>query len=254
MKNFIHETAIISENVELGVGNYIGPYCKILGPAKIGDHNYFDSFVSLGSPPQDDYLDNSNHISFNSGINAFGGQNSLIRIGSNNIFREFVTIHKPTLNETIIGNSCYLMAYSHIPHDCIIKERVKIANNVQIGGFTIIHSDSYIGLSAVVLQFSVVGGFSMVGMNSTVTRNVFPGSLIAGSPAKFISPNKVKLSRITSNFDWWENYKNGFDDNSIPALLLNLKDEYQIDIQFNVTRRDNFNRLRASLSKENREN
>lgn len=236
MSNFIHPTAIVEENVSLGSNNFIGPFCRISGRVEIGNNNYFDSYVSIGSPPQDDMLTLSNHLSYLNGKNIFGHDDSIVRIGSGNFFREFVTVHSPLLSLTAIGNDCYFMTHSHIPHDAIIHNRVKLANSTQLGGFTVIQSDAYLGLATTVLQFSVIGGMAMVGMNSTVSRNIYPGSLVAGSPAKTVGPNLIKLNRYFGSSEWWQNLKDGIPDVEIPPNFTTILEEFE-ELKRNTSQR-----------------
>ena len=226
MDNYIHPTAIVEDQVSLGSNNYIGPFCKIGGLTEIGDNNYFDSYVSVGSPPQDDMFTLEDHEMYKQGINPFNASKPVIKIGSNNIFREFVTVHSPIMLETVIGDDCYLMTQSHVPHDAVIKDRVKIANSCHIGGFSMIMSDSYLGLATSVLQFSLIGSMSMVGMNSCVTRDIFPGSLVAGTPAKTIGPNKVKLGRHFAEYDWWNAVRENSGDVAVPVQFTELINEF----------------------------
>jgi UDP-N-acetylglucosamine acyltransferase len=195
--NLIESSARIVGDVKIGDGNYIGHNAVLIGPLSIGDDNYIGNMTIIGSSAQDDILSSRDHW-------PDIEQDFTIRIGSGNVIREFSTIHRGLISETAIGNKCYLMAYSHIAHDCRIEDSVKIANSVQIAGFTTVDSHSYLGLSSVVHQFTVIGQASMVGMNSTVVKSVRPGSTIAGTPAKIIKPNEAGLQRIgIFEYSWW---------------------------------------------------
>ena len=130
MKNLkIHPTAIISESAELGEGCIIGPYsiiegnvklgksckveshCIIKGRIEIGDNNHFYQFSSIGEAPQD--------ISYK-------GEDTCVKIGDNNIFREYVSVHRGTMKqngETIIGSNNLLMAHVHVGHDSTIGNK-----------------------------------------------------------------------------------------------------------------------------------
>jgi len=47
--NYIHETAIINKNtVELGEGNFIGPYCILTHNIRLGDCNILNTTISIG--------------------------------------------------------------------------------------------------------------------------------------------------------------------------------------------------------------
>ena len=108
----IHPTAIVSPNAIIGEKVRIGPYC-IIGPdVVIGEGSYLHShividgkvtigkeneiypFCSIGAAPQD---------------LTYKGEPTEVRIGDNNILREYVSVHRGTLKEkglTEVGNHC----------------------------------------------------------------------------------------------------------------------------------------------------
>jgi len=187
------------------------------------------------------------HHSFLQGTNVFTKGDTLIRIGSRNFFREYVTVHKPILSKTSIGDDCYFMTQSHVPHDALIHDRVKVANSTQIGGFSVVQSDAYLGLSSTVLQFSVIGGLSMIGMNSSISRNIFPGSLVAGSPAKTIGPNFIKLNRYFGRSEWWQDVRDGTPNESVPRDFYAIVEEYEELKAMNARRKSDFETIRDTL-------
>ena len=123
----IHKTAIIGKKAEIDSSVVIGPYSIIDDDVRInaetiieshvviknnttiGKHNHIFQFASIGEVPQD---------------LKFKGEESTLVIGDNNIFREYCTINRGTgagISETLIGSDNLFMAYSHVAHDCIIK-------------------------------------------------------------------------------------------------------------------------------------
>jgi len=183
-RNEIHPTAIIGSEITIGKGNVIGPNTVIGGEIVIGDNNEFFG-CTIGTPAQ--------HRSFKSNHDGW------VMIGSNNIIREYVTIHRSTDDSlpTVIGNNCYIMACAHIPHDASIESDVTICNNVLIGGHTHVMKGATIGLGAIIHQYQTIGSYSMVGMGSIVPKGVWiePGYVYVGSPAKQIKRNVVGLDR-----------------------------------------------------------
>ena len=164
--NQIHPTAIINWNkVQLGKGNIIGPY------SCIGMDAMTYSQKSEG----------------------------LVKIGNNNIIREFTTIHLPTKSSknTCIGNDNFFMCNSHVSHDCQIENNTTIAVGVVLNGHVNIMVGSYIGSGVVVHQYQTIGSYSIVGMNSTVTKKsvIKPGGKYIGSPTKFIGINQIALDK-----------------------------------------------------------
>jgi UDP-N-acetylglucosamine acyltransferase len=221
MKNFIDPTAKLVGDIEVGFGNFIGPGCVITGPISIGNDNVFGPYSIIGGPPQDDQFGIEETNSFF----ANGGQGELsIKIGDRNVFREFVTVHHPFSTKTTIGSDNYFMTQSHIPHDACVADRIKLANSVQIGGYTSIMSDSYLGFGVVVHQFVSIGSFSMVGMSAIVTKDVAPGSKVAGSPARLIGPNVIGLEKAgVTDFSYWNHDS---DSNGVPTPPIGLVEEF----------------------------
>lgn len=200
---YIDPTAKLVGDLEIGFGNFVGPGCLITGPIKIGNHNVFGPYSIIGGPPQDNKLG----IEETRRFFANGGHIDLsIQIGDRNVFREFVTVHHPLTTKTTIGSDNYFMTQAHVPHDAYITDRVKLANSVQIAGYTSIMSDCYLGLGVVVHQFITIGSHSMIGMSATVTKNIPPGSKVAGSPARLIGPNIIGLEKTgVVDFSYWDN-------------------------------------------------
>lgn len=184
-RNFIHPTAIIEDGVLIGQGNYIGPFCIIKIGTTMGDYNRFESNVVIGSNAEHrDYLHNTN--------NKFG-----VVIGNNNVFREFVTINAGTIKETQVRNNITMLRNSHLGHDVIVEDRVTLSCNVLIGGESYIMEGVNMGLASTCHQYSVLGSYSMIGMNSTITKSslIKPGEIHIGNPCRFLKLNKIGLER-----------------------------------------------------------
>ncbi len=192
-RNHIAGSAILVGEVELGTGNVISHNAILIGPLKIGNNNFIGQNVTLGSLPQDDIFNVEDHL--NSTYASNPNLKSL-QIGDENIFREYSSAHKGAFRDTSVGNNNFVMSYTNISHDSIIGNNVKLASNVSLGGFVQIQDNSYIGMSASLLQFVVVGSGVMVGAHSTVTRDVKPGVLSYGSPSRTRRVNSIGLSRL----------------------------------------------------------
>ena len=196
----IHKTSIIHPNAEIGIDVEIGPFCiieedvkigsgtkvlpyvHILSNTTIGKNNIFHNGSTIGGLPQD--------LKFNN------EKTSLI-IGDNNIFRENCTINKGTeaADKTVIGSNCLLMAYVHVAHDCIIEDKVILANGVQLGGHTEIHYHATVGGITPVHQFCKVGKHSFIGGGRLVLQDVPPYILANSEPLKYAGINSVGLRR-----------------------------------------------------------
>ncbi len=187
--NKIESSSYIGPNVKMGKNNYIGHHTVIDGDVTIGDNNFFSHHVVIGEVAQ-----NSVH---KYELNGYPDSNRRkIVIGSNNVIREFSTVHLPMETETKISDNCYLMAYNHISHDTNLENNVILSNNIQIGGFTRIQKFANIGLSSTIHQFSTIGAYAMIGMGSIVSRDVPPFLVAKGAPIKSSGRiNEVGLQR-----------------------------------------------------------
>jgi UDP-N-acetylglucosamine acyltransferase len=241
--NQISEFSHILGKVNFGTGNFIGPGAVVIGPVTIGNNNYFGPNCVIGTPPQDDKVSIQSHK-----VSSLGnpGDSFEVQIGDNNVIREFVTVHKGLTSPTKIGNNCYLMSYAHVAHDCNIYDNVKIANNVQMGGYTSILEGAYIGLSAVLHQFCVIGQYSMIGMGSTTVRNILPTGLAIGSPSRVIKINKVALENLgIRELDWAVKFIENPDLDTVHPSLRKVFLEYLAVVDFRSSQRKEISILRS---------
>lgn len=188
-ENYIHPTAIIDKDVELGSNNYIGPYCYITGKTKIGNNNRFEAYCSIGTPPE-----HRDH---------FTGSPFGVIIGDNCTIREYVTINSGTVRDTILGNNITMLRGSHIGHDSIVEDKANLSCNVLIGGHSHLMEGVNMGLGSICHQFSVLGAYSMIGMGGIITKSseIHPGEIYVGNPVKFLKENKIGLNRNNIDSD-----------------------------------------------------
>ena len=203
----IHPSAIISKKAEINETAKIGPFCVIGDGVKIGknnnlvshvsitgetnieDNNIFYPFCSIGSDPQD--------LKYNK-------EKSFLKIGSNNKFRENVTINPGTSGgglNTLVGDNCLFMVGSHIAHDCKIKSNVILANNATLAGHVEIDNNAIIGGNSAIHQFVRIGKYAMIGGMSGVEKDIIPYGLYMGIRENLKSLNLIGLKRkgLTSN-------------------------------------------------------
>jgi UDP-N-acetylglucosamine acyltransferase len=196
----IHPTALVNPGAELSEDVEVGPYAVIedevlIGPgSKIGPFVYLGSGARLGSKVQ----------VFNGAVIAtvpqdlkFHGETSTVEIGSGTIIREYATIHRGTeaTGRTVVGSNCFLMAYSHVAHDCVIENKVIMANCVNLAGH--VHLEEHVSIGGIVPvhQFVRIGRHSFIGGGFRVPKDVPPYILAAGEPLKFAGLNIVGLKR-----------------------------------------------------------
>jgi len=172
----------IHDNVIIGDNCWIGSNVTIYPGARIGSNCKIFPGSVISAIPQD---------------LKFQGEDTTVIIHDGVIIRECVTINRGTSynNTTIVGENCFLMAYSHVAHDCIIKNNVIIANGVAIAGHVEIDEHAIIGGLSAIQQFSKIGKFSMISGGSLVRKDVPPYIKVAKEPLRFIGINKIGLER-----------------------------------------------------------
>ena len=178
--------AVIEDRVIIGSGTVIGPHAVIHSHARIGERNRIHAHAVIADTPQD---------------YAYGGEESWVVIGDDNIIREGVTIHRSTQvdSPTRVGHNCFLMAYSHVAHGCQVGDRVILTNNVMLAGFVEVGDGAVIGGGTAVHQFCRVGPFTMVAGVAGILKDILPYSMAKGAPALHYRLNSVGLKRAGVN-------------------------------------------------------
>lgn len=189
--------AIIGANVKIGKGTQIGAFCVLDGHTEIGKNCKISSSAVIGSIPQD---------------LKFKGEKTSLKIGDNNIIREFVTINTGTAEggKTSIGDNNLFMAYGHVAHDCKVGSNCIIANNGTLAGFVTLEDRAVIGGLVAVHQYTRIGTLSIIGGCSKVVQDVPPYSTCDGHPAKVYGLNLVGLKRAGISKEVIQNLKHAF--------------------------------------------
>lgn len=198
---FIDPTARIERGAEIASDAVVGPYCVIDSHVEIGEKCHLKAhvhvtgrttigartkiapFASLGSPPQS--------------VKYRGGPTRLT-IGADCNIRENVTINIGTEDDrglTDVGDRCFLMAGTHVAHDCRVGNDVIFANNVLLGGHVSVGDRVVFGGAAAVRQFVRIGEGAMIVGLSGVRADVIPYGLAHGPLADLVGLNVVGLRR-----------------------------------------------------------
>jgi UDP-N-acetylglucosamine acyltransferase len=201
MTMLIAETAEVSSQAEIDDDVAIGPYCVIgpdvsigkgtrliahvciFGHTTLGRDNVVHPFAVIGGEPLDV---------------SYKGSPTRVEIGDRNVIREAVTIHRATTKEegvTRIGSDSLLMVNVHVAHDCVIEDRVIIANNTMLAGHVHVASRVRISGGVGVHQFVTIGELSYVGGLSRIYHDVPPYTIVEGNPSKVRCINKVGVRR-----------------------------------------------------------
>ncbi len=196
----IHPTAIVAKGAEIdssvtiGAYSVIGPNVKIGRDTRIFSHVVIDGWTTIGEHCE---IFTGACLGFASQDLKDDGEEAYLKIGNDNIIREYVTIHRGSGEgkSTEIGDRNMFMVSSHVAHDCTVGHDVVMANLSALGGHSVIEDRAVIGGFAGVHQFVRVGKLAMVGGASKVVSDIAPFSICDGHPAKFYGINMVGLKR-----------------------------------------------------------
>jgi UDP-N-acetylglucosamine acyltransferase len=175
--------SVVGADTAIGAGTTVGAHVVIADRTSIGCGNRVFQFASIGEIPQD---------------RKYTGDPTRTVVGDRNVIREFVTIHAGTAQDkgvTTIGDGNWLLAYSHIAHDCVIGNETTFSNNAQLAGHVIIDDYAVLGGFVGVHQFCRIGAHAMLAAGSIVLQDVPPYMTVAGSPATPRGTNSEGLRR-----------------------------------------------------------
>lgn len=175
---------VIGEDVTIRENTVIEAHVCITGKTEVGKRCRFSPFSSIGTEPQDV---------------SYGGEETCVKIGDDNVFREFLTVHRGTVkgrSETVIGNGNYFMAYSHVAHDCRVGDQTIFLHGATLGGHCDVDDFSTVGAWSGVHQFCRVGKYAFIGGYSVITQDVLPFCRVAGGrPTLLYGLNAIGLRR-----------------------------------------------------------
>jgi UDP-N-acetylglucosamine acyltransferase len=159
--------SVLEEGVILGPGCRLGAHVVLRAGTSLGERVVVHAGAVIGGEPQDLAFDRT----LPSGVT----------VGADVVIREAVTVNRSTQagGRTVIGPGCYLMATSHVAHDCILEERVVLANATLLAGFVTVGKFSFIGGGAGVHQFCRIGESVMLGGNASISLDLPPFTLAA---------------------------------------------------------------------------
>ena len=175
--------AIVGPRVRVDVGTSIGSHCVVEGPTTIGANNVFHPFCRIGGPPQD---------------KKYAGEPTTLTIGSENMFREYVTLNRGTQQDrgdTAIGDSNWIMAYVHVAHDCVVGSNTILANTTNLAGHVVIGDWVILGGYTGVHQFCKIGAHAMTGVGTVVLHDIPPYVMASGDTASAHGINSEGLRR-----------------------------------------------------------
>jgi len=219
--NIIGSNVKIGDNVVIGDNNFIGDNTVIYQNTFIGNDNYIYNKNTIGEFP---VHTGDNYIKYNLGI-CKG-----VEIGNNNLLHVGNIISTGIENKTIIGNNNKILSDCLISHDVNINDNVTLYPRVSLGGYCILLDKSNIGMCAVLHQKTIVGQYSMIGANNTITKHVFPYFITINNKLHRLNQKKIpsyvdeshdNMLREINNKIKTGNYDNCYDNLEVNSDILN---------------------------------
>ena len=158
---------VIDEGVELGAECVVGPQVHLTGQIQVGERNTFHAGCVIGDSPQD---------------LKYHGEPTRLRIGSDNVFREHVTVHRSNklAEDTIIGSNNFLMAHSHVGHNAILGDHIILANGALLAGHVTVADRVFISGNCLLHQFVRVGTLALMQGGSAISKDLPPFTIARG--------------------------------------------------------------------------
>jgi UDP-N-acetylglucosamine acyltransferase len=199
----IHATAIVDPLADIGDNVKIGPYVVIEGRVRVGPDCIIRSHACLIAHLT---LGRGNDVGIGAIIGerpqhvGYKDEETRTEIGDNNIFREHVTVHRGTAatGVTIIGNNNYLMAHSHVAHDCRVGNHTMIVHGSLLGGHCVLEDGALLAGNAAMHQFTRMGRLSLLSGLSSITMDL-PPFMMAWGRNNVIGVNKIGMRRAGMN-------------------------------------------------------
>jgi UDP-N-acetylglucosamine acyltransferase len=174
---------VVGPDVRIGRGTRLENHVTLMGHVTLGEDNHIYPNVVIGGEPQD---------------TSYSGADTKVVIGDRNVIREGVTINRASEKEdgiTSLGSHNFLMACSHVAHDCKLGSHIIMANGTLLGGHVHVYDHASLSGGAAVHHFASIGSYSFVAGLARVLHDVPPYMLVEGAPARPRCINIVALKR-----------------------------------------------------------
>jgi UDP-N-acetylglucosamine acyltransferase len=211
MSTQVDSRAVVGTKATLGEGVTIGPFAIVEDGAVIGDGSSIAHHAFIGTGAR---IGKNVKIHHGAVIGhapqdlKYANEPSTCEIGDRTEIREYAVIHRGTAAtlRTVIGEDNYLMAFTHVAHDCVLGNKIIMSNAAMLAGHVHVEDFVIIGGITPVHQFVRIGRHAMVGGGLRVPKDVPPYVLAGNAPVCFEGLNSVGLRR------------RGFSAESIRAL------------------------------------
>jgi UDP-N-acetylglucosamine acyltransferase len=195
----VHPSALVDPSASLGRNVHVGPFTVLEAGATLGDNVVVGASAYVAgccTIEPDCRIDVGAVLGGNAQMKGATGPGGRFLIGAGSIIREHVTIHRASRDDgcTRIGARAFLLAISHVAHDCALGDDVTPANGALLAGHVTIGDRVFVSGNSVVHQFVRIGRLAMIGGGSRVAEDVLPFTTVVND-SEVYSLNSVGLRR-----------------------------------------------------------
>jgi UDP-N-acetylglucosamine acyltransferase len=230
----VHPSAAISAEADLGENVEVGPFVVVEGAVRVGDDCVVRAGAHLIGPL---IMGRGNVVSDHAVLGGrpqhkqYRDEPTRLEIGDYNLFREHVTVHRGTTQSwaTRIGSHNFLMANSHVAHDCRIGDHCLLANGALVGGHCTLENNVFLSGNSALHQFVRVGRLALLSGVSGATLDV-PPFIIVQRINGVVGVNVIGMRRAGVPTAHIDAVRRAFhiiyrEERSLPAALTQLDAE-----------------------------
>ena len=182
----IHPTAMIGPDVELAADVLVGPYSILEGPVRIGSGTVIESHACLSGPlvmGRNNLVGHGAVLGKSPQSRTYRGEATTLEIGDGNTFREYVTVHRGTVDGggvTRVGDGNLLMINAHIGHDAHVGDNCTLVNCALVAGHSRLGDGCILSGHSAIQQRVRVGRLAMLGGMGASSKDIPPFVLQQG--------------------------------------------------------------------------
>ncbi len=186
VSDLIHPTAVIGPEVELEADVQVGPYAILEGPIRIGAGCVIEGHACLTGPltmGRENFVGHGAVLGKSPQSRVYRGEPTRLTIGDGNTFREYVTVHRGTVDgggETRIGHRNLMMIGAHVGHDVQMGNGCTLVNCALVGGHAQLGDGCILSGHTAVQQRVRIGRLAMLGGMGGSSKDIPPFVLQQG--------------------------------------------------------------------------